>query len=127
MTLNESIVLEIRLANNTFFTSIYRSPSQNKDQYDEFCSRFYMLMSNINDEKALAFTIIGHFNARSKKWWSQDITNSQGSITDTLTSTSAYYQLINLPTYILFFSIIHFILIWLYSSSNVYKHIRLNK
>ena len=103
MTLNESIVLEIRLASNKFFTSIYRSPSQNKDQYDEFCSRLYMLMSNINDKKALAFTIIGHFNARSKKWCSQDITNSQGSIADTLTSTSTYYQLINLPTYIFFF------------------------
>ena len=58
-----------------------------------------MLMSNINDEKPLASIITGDFNARSKKWWSQDITNSQGSIIDTLTSASGYHQLINTPTH----------------------------
>ena len=43
--LNESIVLEIRLANNKcFLTGLYRSPSQNKDQFDEFCISFNMLM-----------------------------------------------------------------------------------
>ena len=53
--LHESIVLEIRLANNKcFLTSLYRSPSQSKDQFDEFCSNFNMLMSNIKDEKTLA-------------------------------------------------------------------------
>ena len=56
-------------------------------------------MSNINDEKPLASIITGNFNARSKNWWSQDITNSQGSIIDTLTSTSGYHQPINLPTH----------------------------
>ena len=56
-------------------------------------------MSNINDEKPLASIITGNFNARSKNWWSQDITNSQGSIIDTLTSTSGNHQLINLPSH----------------------------
>ena len=62
---NGSIVLAIRLANNKC-----RSPSQNKDQFDKFCSSFNVLMSNINDEMLL------DFNARPKHWWSQDITNS---------------------------------------------------
>ena len=56
-------------------------------------------MLNINDEKPLASVITGHFNARSKNWWSQGITNSQGSIIDTLTSTSGDHQLKNLPTH----------------------------
>ena len=56
-------------------------------------------MLNINDKKPLASVITGHFNARSKNWWSQGITNSQGSIIDTLTSTSDNYQLKNLPTH----------------------------
>ena len=56
-------------------------------------------MSNINYEKALASNITGYFNPISKTWWSQDITNNQqGSITDNLTSTSTYYQLINSTT-----------------------------
>ena len=66
-SLNESIVLEIRLANNKcFLTSLCRSPSQSKDQFDEFCSSCNMLMSNINDEKPLASIITGDFNVRSK-------------------------------------------------------------
>ena len=97
--LNESIVLD----NKRFLTSLYRSPGQSKDQFDQFdrfCSSFNMLMPNINDEKPLASIITGDFNARSKNWWSQDITNIQGSIIDTITSTSGYHQLINLPTHI---------------------------
>ena len=80
-------------------TSLHRSPSQNKDQFDEFSSGFNMLMSNINDKKPIASIITGGFNARSKNWWSQDITNSQDSIIDNLTSISGYHQLINLLTH----------------------------
>ena len=82
-----------------FPNSLYRSPSQNKDQFDEFSSGFNMLMSNINDERPIASIVTGGFNARSKNCWSQDITNSQKSIFDTLTSTSGYHQLINLLTH----------------------------
>ena len=42
-----------------FPTSLHRSPSQNKDQFDEFSSNFNMLMSNINDEKPIASIITG--------------------------------------------------------------------
>ena len=56
-SLNESIVLEIRLANNKcFLISVYRSPSQSKDQFDEFCSSLNIFISNINDEKPLAIS-----------------------------------------------------------------------
>ena len=58
-----------------------------------------MLMSNIKDENPLASIITGDFNARSENWWSQDITNNQGSIIDILTSTFGYRKLINLPTH----------------------------
>ena len=57
-------------------------------------------MSNVNDKKPLASIITDDFNARSKTWWSQYITNSQGSIIDTFTSTFGYHQLINSPTHI---------------------------
>ena len=58
-----------------------------------------MFKSNINDEKPLASIITGDFNARSKRLRPQDVTNSHWSIIDTLTSTSGYYRLINLPTH----------------------------
>ena len=98
-SLNESTVLEILANNNCFFTGLHRSPSQNKDQLDKFCSNFNMLMSNINDKKPLAFITTREFNARFKNWWCQDIINSQGSMINTLISTSGYHQLMNTPTH----------------------------
>ena len=99
-SLNESIVLETCLGNNKcFLTSLYRPPSQSKNQFDKFCSSFKMLMSNSNDEKPLASISTEDFNARSNDWWFQGITNSQGSIIDTLTSISNYHQLINLSAH----------------------------
>ena len=83
--MNDRIVLEVNLENNKcFLVSLYRSPSQSKNQFDEFCSSFNMLMSNINGKKPLASIITGNFNARSTNWWSQDITNSQGFVIDIL-------------------------------------------
>lgn len=59
-----------------------------------------MYISNINDEKSLSLIITRDFNVRSKNWWSQDITNGQVSIINSLTSTSVYRQLINLPIHV---------------------------
>ena len=58
-----------------------------------------MPMPNINDEKLLASIFIGDFHARSKNWWSQDITNRQGPIIDTLISTSGYRELLYSPNH----------------------------
>lgn len=54
---------------------------------------FNKLLSNIHNEKPLAFITKGDFNARTRNWCSLDITNSRGSISDTLTSTYGYHQL----------------------------------
>ena len=100
-SLRPSIVLEIRPQNiKCFLTSLYRSSIQNKGQFDEFGSDFCMLMLKINDEKPLASITTRDFIARSNNWCSKDITNSQESITDTLTSTSGYHQLINSSTHV---------------------------
>ena len=43
---------------------------------------FNKLLSNIHNEKPLAFITKGDFNARTRNWCSLDITNSRGSISD---------------------------------------------
>ena len=93
-SLNQSIALEVLLANNKrFLTALYRSPSQNKNQFDQFCSSFNILMSNVYDQKSLASIITRGFNARSKNRWSQDVTKSRGSIIATVTLTSSCHKL----------------------------------
>ena len=62
-SLNESMVLEICLTKNKFFlTVLCRSPSPNKDQFDEFCSRFNILMTNTNAKKPSSSIVTGGIN-----------------------------------------------------------------
>ena len=49
-----------------------------------------------------SFTVIGgDFNARSRSWWSDDITSYEGSHINSLTTTYGLYQLISEPTHLL--------------------------
>ena len=51
------------------FTSLYRSPSQNKDQFDDFFLSLNMAMSKINDKKPLVSIITGDFSATYNNCW----------------------------------------------------------
>ena len=44
-------------------------------------------------------TTIGDFNVKSKNWYSQDETSSEGKTIESITSQFGLYQLINKPTY----------------------------
>ena len=41
--------------------------------------------------------LIGDFNGRCSKWWSNDITNDNSCALDTLASSAGYKQIINKP------------------------------
>ena len=56
-----------------FLTCIYRSPSQNHDEFQNFCTKFDTLLNNINDEFPICSTVTGDFNARNSRWWKNDI------------------------------------------------------
>ena len=64
-TLDNCLVTEIRSQNEQcFLTCIYRSPSQNQDEFKNFCTNFDILLNNINDELPLCSIVTGDFNAR---------------------------------------------------------------
>ena len=64
-TLDNCLVTEIRSQNEKcFLTCIYRSPSQNQDEFKNFCTNFDILLNNINDELPLCSIVTGDFNAR---------------------------------------------------------------
>ena len=68
---------EIRSQNEKcFLTCIYRSPSQSRDEFDDVCTKFDLLLCNINQEFPLCSIFTGNFNARCSRWWQNDITNS---------------------------------------------------
>ena len=69
-----------------FLTCIYCSPSQGHDEdFDDFCTKFNLLLSNINHKFHLCSTVIGGFNTRCSRWWQYDITDSTGQEIDCLT------------------------------------------
>ena len=75
-TLDNCLVTEIRSQNEKcFLTCIYRSPSQNQDEFKNFCTNFDVLLNNIIDEIPLCSIVTGDFNARCSRWWKNDITN----------------------------------------------------
>ena len=83
-----------------FLTCIYCSPNQSHDNFDDFCTKFDLLLSNINHEFPLCSIVTGDFNARCSRRWQNDITNSAGQEIDSLTLSAGYKQIIDKPTHV---------------------------
>ena len=84
-----------------FLTRVYCSPSQNHDEFEDFCTKFYLLISSLNNELPLYSIITGDFNARCSRWWKNGITNSTGQEIDFLTSSAGYKKIIDKPTHVI--------------------------
>ena len=74
---------------------IYRSPSQNSNEFELFLS-----LSEINKRKSYLSVVTVDFNARSYSWLYKDINTIEGSHLYLLTSSNDFSQLINEPTHI---------------------------
>ena len=98
-TLDNCLVTEIRLqGEKCFLTCIYCSPSHSRDEFDDFCTKFDLLLSNINQEFPLSSIVMGDFNAGCLRWWQNDVTNSPGQEIDSLILSAGYKQIIDKPT-----------------------------
>ena len=98
--MNECLVTEILLGTEKcFITCLYRSPSQNNDEFENFCTDFNLLLTSINNENPSCSVVLGDFNAKCSKWWPGNKENLEGREIYSLTSTAGYSQLINQPTH----------------------------
>ena len=59
------------------------------------------MLSSILFSKSQFTVILGDFNAKSSTWWSNDVTNLNGTLIDSLTTTHGFKQLISDATHIL--------------------------
>ena len=86
-TLNNCLVTESRSQSEKCFSiCVYRSPSQNNDEFKIFCVNYDLLLSIKNEEIPICSIITGDLHARSSNWWENDITNSVGQEPGSLTS-----------------------------------------
>ena len=84
-----------------YIAVLYRSPSQNSLEFDNFILDFEKMLSDINSCNPHFSIILGDFNVRSNNWWQGDTQTSEGSQIDYLTTSYGFQQLIPDPTHIL--------------------------
>ena len=114
LNLKECLVLEINIQNKKgFVISLYQSPNQSKDEFDQFFLNFEQLISDRMSQNPHFILVTGDFNVRSSSWWENDLTTSEGNQVDAITSSFGLSQLVCEPTHILpnSFSCIHLIFI----------------
>ena len=58
--------------------SLYRSPSQSADEFDNFLNKLNLTMESITQKNPFLTVVIGDFNARSSKWLTDDKTTQEG-------------------------------------------------
>ena len=80
---------------------MYRSPSQSNIEFESFLSAFEDMLSSLLFSNSKFTVILGDFNARSSTWWSNDITNPNSMLIDSLMTTYGFKQLISDATHIL--------------------------
>ena len=68
LKLNECLVLEINIQNKKgFVISLYRSPNQSKDEFDQFLLNFEQLISDRMSQNPHFILITGDFNIQSSQ------------------------------------------------------------
>ena len=98
--LKECLVTEVTVENEQcFLTCLYRSPSQNREQFRAFCDSLDILMNNIYSLIPVISIITGYFNGKSSKWYSFDNSDNIGKNIDTITLNAGYSQIIDKPTH----------------------------
>ena len=97
--LPEIIVADIKIGRKKIFIiTVYRSPSQNSEQFEVFMDKLQMTLTRLRQEKPTALIITGDFNCRSSQWWEGDNEYPEGTALDEFIETNNLYQLINEPT-----------------------------
>ena len=100
--LPECLVCEFNYDNKKIFiVTLYRSPSQPTDEFDEFLRGFEGVIDYINQCNPYFALLTGDFNARCNRWWENDSNNTEGVSIDNLTSPYGLKQLIAEPTHFL--------------------------
>ena len=99
--LSECIICEGLLQNcKGYIAVIYKSPSQNTAEFEEFLSNVEDILNTTASSSSLFPIIPGDFNARSSFWWKNDKTTVEGARLEALTSSHGFHQLISEPTHL---------------------------
>ena len=100
--LSECLAIEVGYENTKcIIVTLYRSPSQNSDEFDSFLSNLERTIDNVFNKDPNLVIILGDFNAKLSSWNSTDIDSLQGISINDITSSYGLTQMISEPTHIL--------------------------
>ena len=83
------------------FISLYRSPSQSSDTFEDFADNLELNLDKISNKSPYLLVVLGDFDVKSSNWYKHDKTTYEGSKIDAITSQFGLQQLIKEPTHIL--------------------------
>ena len=86
---------------NFKFFSVYRSPSQNGDEFEKFLENLELSIDHMADKNLYMMVLLRDFNARLNPWYANDNTNFEEWIIDILSASFSFNQIVNEPTHIL--------------------------
>ena len=84
-----------------FYAVVYRSPSQNQSELDNFTMNFELMLSKMHAENPFCIIVTGNFNCRSTQWWQNDSENNEGKLFEPITTNLGRHQLISEPTHLM--------------------------
>ena len=90
--LNEYLIFEMSIkSKRRYVVSLHKSPSQTKDEFDVFLISFEQVIDDIIAEKS--------FVQIKTNWWKNDLSTSEGTQVDSLTTSYGLSQIISDPTH----------------------------
>ena len=100
--LQECINSEVKIRDKTCnFISLYRSPSQTKDEFENFIKNLELNLVHIANKSPFLIVVLEDFNARKRGWYQNNITTFEGCKIDIASAQFRLSQIIKEPTHIL--------------------------
>ena len=87
--------------NKGYLVSLYRSPDQNLGKFKFALTNLENLLIDITSRNPHLMLLLGGFNAKSKTWFINDQSSSEGTQLESLTSLYRMKQLIAEPAHAL--------------------------
>ena len=99
LSFSKCIICAVSVQNSKAYVGVvYRSPSQDSFEFENFLPNFEKALSDTTSCDSLFPIILGDFNARSSIWSTRDKTTTEGTQFESLTTVHGFHQLISQPT-----------------------------